>query len=244
MIDAEPLQNRGPPRRLYASSDIHSPHYLLPFKSSLKTVRECCIFMLAGDIVDRGNVAAAEPVFKAIREVSPGSVIVAVFGNEEYHEREDLFRKRYRDIIWLDDEYQVFQCGEKRIAIVGTRGALEKLTSWQKRNMPWLRRVYNERPKIVANLIAEARKEADHVILLSHYALSRETIKGENPAVWPHLYHPGMEEVVKSLKPDAAVHGHAHRGKPKAFVAGVPVYNVAFPLNRAPVRIAIQTRLF
>jgi len=33
------------------------------------------------------------------------------------------------------------------------------------------------------------------------------------------------------------VHGHAHFGKELAFVDGIPVFNVAFPVNRKIVLI-------
>jgi predicted phosphohydrolase len=238
--NAEPMQNRGPSMRIYASSDIHSPHYTILFKYSLRSIeRDYCIFILAGDIVEKGNVEAAEPVFRAVKEHNPNAIIVAVFGNEEYHDREDLFIKRYPDIIWLNDEYRVFDCRQTSLAIVGTRGALERLTSWQRKHMPWLEKIYNERPGKIKSLINKAKKEADLVLLVSHYALTKETIKGENPALWPYLYHSGMEKVLSETKPNAAIHGHSHRGKPKAIVSGVPVYNVAFPLNRRPVKIAM-----
>jgi len=217
---------------------VHSPLYLEAFRSSLSSLSdEPCLFLFAGDIVERGRVEAAGPVFEAARQAAPSSTLVAVFGNEEYHDREDEFRRAYPWVDWLDDEYRVYECAGQRVAVVGTRGALARPTSWQRRNMPWLERVYRERPVRIARLLDEASREADIVILLSHYALARATIKGEDPRVYPYLYSPAMERVVREARPHAAVHGHAHKGTPRAVVSGVPVYNVAFPLNRRPVRV-------
>ena len=242
--DAEPLHRRRPQApSLWGSSDIHSPRYLRGFLSSLPRGGQACLFLLAGDIVDRGRTEAAVPVVRAVREAYPGASIVAVFGNEEYQEIEEELRRLTPEVDWLDDEVKVYECGSARVAVVGTRGALERPTSWQKRHMPWLERVYRERPRIVAGLLREARREADIVVLLSHYALSRATIVGEPRRVWPYLYSPLMERVLVSERPNAAVHGHAHHGTPKAVVAGVPVYNVAFPLNRGPVRVAPRLAL-
>ena len=235
------MQSRGP---LLATADIHSPKYLPLLVKGLERVNvDPCAVLLAGDIVDRGNVAAAAPVFSLIRQRVPGKPIIAVFGNEEYHDLEGEFRRRYPFVTWLDDEYTVIECGEGgRIAIVGTRGALDRPTPWQRRNMPWLERVYRERPARIAGLIDEARREAGKVVLLSHYALSRATIRGENPRIYPYLYSRAMERVIAEKRPDAAIHGHAHRGTPRGSVAGVPVYNVALPLVSAPVLIRLVKR--
>ncbi len=245
MRGAEPLQSRGP--IILATADIHSPHYLMILKSSLTKLsqneKRACLVLLAGDIVDRGRIEAAAPVFNMIREHLPDAKLVAVFGNEEYHELENEFKRVYSYVDWLDDEYRVYECGDSSIGIVGTRGSLEKPTRWQQKNMPWLARIYKERPSIIRRLLQKARGEADKVILLSHYALSKATIKGEHPAIWPHLYDPAMESVIREEKPDAAVHGHAHKGRPYAVVGVTPVYNVALPLNRRLVRLRFRIAL-
>jgi len=222
----------APPFR--ATSDVHSPRYLQLLREAIEADNACGarLVLLAGDMVDRGSVEALAPALGLLRRRYPGARIVAVFGNEEYHDREAAFRHRYPEVAWLDDEYSVFDVGGESVAVVGTRGALARPTRWQRRHMPWLERVYRERPRVVAELIRRARREADKVILLSHYALARATIQGEPLSIWPELYSPDMEKVVAREKPDAAVHGHAHRGTPHATVAGVPVYNVALPLNK------------
>jgi len=239
------MQQGGP--LILATSDIHSPHYLPVLASALRAARReygsPCLILLAGDIVDKGVVVQARPVFDLLWETYPGVPIVAVFGNEEYHELQEKFRKEYSDVTWLDDETAFFDCNNETVSIVGTRGSLARPTRWQRRNMPWIEKVYRKRPTIIRGLLREARREADRVILLSHYALSEKTVKGEPPALWPYLYDPAMERVVAEEKPDAAVHGHAHRGTPFALVNGVPVHNVALPLNRKIVKIKMIIKL-
>ena len=166
--------------------------------------------------------------------------MAAVPGNEDYEEVMGEIRRATPGFAWLEDEYRVFDCPWGSVAVVGTRGALDRLTRWQRRHRPWLARVYRERPAVVARLIDEARREADRVVLLSHYGLARATLRGEDPRIWPELYSSRMERVVAEKRPDAAVHGHAHNGTPRASVARVPVYNVALPLNRAIVKVALR----
>lgn len=227
---------------ILASSDIHSPVYLPLFQRSLgEAERGACLFILAGDIVDKGVVAAAEPVFRAIKEKT-NAKIVAVFGNEEYFDREEEFKKRYPDIVWLSDEYTVVDLDKESLAIIGTRGALQRPTRWQQRHMPWLSEVYRKRPEMLRNLIREARREAEYVIVVSHYALSHHTIIGEDRRFWPEIYSPEMEKVILEEKPDIAIHGHAHKGRPFANVGGIRIYNVALPLNKRVVPVYLGPR--
>ena len=198
---------------------------------------------MAGDLVDRGRVQMLEPVLAVVRSAWGKARLIAVFGNEEYHSVRDDLVKRYRDVLWLDDDKTVVDCNGLRVSVVGTSGSLDRLTRWQERNMPWLKEVYSSRPKKLARLIDEARSEADVVVLVSHYALSRATIRGERPSIWPELYSSSMEELLRSKKPDIAIHGHAHKGTPRAIVSGVPVYNVALPLNRSVTVIRLSRGL-
>jgi Icc-related predicted phosphoesterase len=230
---------RGPFPKLIATSDIHSPRYLQLFKESLQRLRNerWCLFILAGDLIDKGRVEMLSPVLKLIDDKFRDITLVAVFGNEEYNEVREKLRKSFSRILWLDDEYKVFDCGEASLAIVGTQGSLDRLTSWQRKHKPFLKNVYDERVRKVRELIIEAKKEADYVVLVSHYALSKKNLVGEDPRFWPEMYSSKMERVIAETKPDVAIHGHAHNGSRFSMVAGVPVYNVALPLNRAIVEV-------
>ncbi len=225
---------------ILASSDIHSPLYLSLFRKSLDNINsDSCIFILAGDIVDKGVVAAAEPVFRSIRQKN-NFRIISVFGNEEYIDREGEFKRKYSDIVWLNDDYVIVELNEKSVAIIGTRGALGRLTKWQRRHMPWLEEVYNKRPEVIRDLISKAKKEADIVIVVSHYALTHFTIIGEPRHIWPEVYSPRMEKVILEEKPHIVVHGHAHSGRPFANIKGIRIYNVALPLNKRIIPIYIK----
>ncbi len=222
-------------------ADVHSPVYLGLLRKALASAKgKPCAVLVAGDLVERGRAAAAEPVARAVFEKWPGVPVVAVPGNEDYEDVMDEIRRRTPGFTWLEDDYTVIDCGDSAVAIVGTRGALDRLTRWQRKHRPELERIYRGRPSIVAKLIDEARREAGKVVFLSHYGLARATLRGEDPRIWPELYSSRMERVVAEKKPDAAIHGHAHQGTPKAVVAGVPVYNVSLPLNRSVVEVRLK----
>ena len=225
--------------RLLATSDIHSPEYLQRFVVAVNKARESkdrpCLVLLAGDIVDRGNVQAARPVVEVLSSL--GAKIVATFGNDEYQETWDAFRSQYPGVDWLVDELKVYSCGPTSVSVVGTPGALDEPTRWQRQHVPGIDEVYRRRVDTVAELLRQAKKEGGVTVLLSHYGLARATLKGEDPRTYPMLYSSRMEKVVAELKPSLAVHGHAHRGQPFALVGGVPVYNVAFPVNWSLVEL-------
>lgn len=230
---------------VYATADIHCPKYLALFREALARMREApCVLVLAGDIIDRGRVEMLEPVLRAV-EAELGNVdIMAVFGNEEYDEvRDRLVKASEGRIEWLDDSITYRKCDGEVLGFIGTTGALDRPTRWQRSHRPQLARIYAERPLTLERLYSEAKRRAGRVIVVSHYGLARATLKGEDPRIWPELYSSRMEEAMRKLKPDAAVHGHAHNGTPYALVGGVPVYNVALPLNRRMVRIEFRRGL-
>ncbi len=231
--------------RVVATADAHSPRYLSLLKASLLEAPETCSLVIwAGDMVLRGRVEALKPVLEAFKKKYPDTPIVAVFGNEEYWGMEEEFRARYPEVVWLDDEYRVFEVKGSRVAVVGTRGALDRPTSWQRRNKPELWRVYAERPELVEKLISRARKNADAVILVSHYALSFKTVEGEPRRIWPEMGSRRMEEAVRRSRPDIAIHGHAHNARQaETRVDGVPVYNVSLPALRRLAVIGLKRQV-
>ncbi len=214
-----------------ATADVHSPRYLSLLKAGLvEAPKECSLVVWAGDMVLRGRLEALEPVVEAFRRKYPDTPIVAVFGNEEYWGMEEAFREKYPDVVWLDDEYRVFDLDGTRVAVVGTRGALDRPTSWQRRNKPELWEVYAKRPRLVEDLVARSRGEADLVILVSHYALTFKTVEGEPRRIWPEMGSRKMEEALRRSRPDLAIHGHAHNARQTHVrIDGVPVYNVSLP---------------
>ncbi|MCE4608647.1 MAG: metallophosphoesterase [Caldisphaeraceae archaeon] len=228
---------------MVATADIHSPRYIQLFRESMERLNlkeEPCVFLLAGDIIDRGEKEQAGPVFDIISKKFPDTKIIAVFGNEEYSEIWEELRKAYPEVTWLSDECTAIDCGG-RIAIVGTTGALERPTRWQALHIKNIKEVYEKRISNVEVLLREARKKANKVVLLSHYGLSKVTLRGERSSAYNWLYSSRMEQVIVKLRPDVAIHGHAHNGTKFAFLKGIPIYNVALPLNKEIVRVHFKT---
>lgn len=224
-----------------ATADIHSPRGLALFNKALDEARFIPdIFIIAGDIVDKNKIEYAAPVLHRIKKKYPDIPVIAVFGNEEYRGYEDKYRERYPDITWLDDEYIVVEARGEKIGIIGTRGALEKPTTWQARNMPWIAEYYKNLPDKIENLLEIMEKKKPTIkILVSHYGVATETLVGEPRRIWPYLGDPRISRLFAG-RLHVMIHGHAHNAKKtKTIINTTTIYNVSLPANRSIVEITI-----
>jgi len=225
---------------IYAVSDVHSPVYLAQYRSSLRNSsydRGAGLILFAGDMVENGKVDMLKPVVEATRQAFPRATIIAVFGNEEYPELEPRLRALYPGITWLDDEVYYYTREGYTLAVVGSRGSIDRPTRWQKRNIPGITTIYRRRAEKIGELLRQAMRESDQAILLTHYATAKCTLKGEPPRSHPFLYSSLIEKIILRMQPHAVIHGHAHHGNPYCRIGLTPVYNVAFPLNGSLTRI-------
>jgi Icc-related predicted phosphoesterase len=170
--------------------------------------------------------------------------IYACFGNSEFDSVKDRLRDIAKGVItFLDDELAIVDLREaKRVAIVGSRGVLDQPTFWQARNVPHVEELYTTRLGRLDQLLREARSQADYSVLLTHYASTFSTIEGEPRRAFPQMGSRRVEALLRQYHPTLAIHGHAHRGRKRAVVAGVPVFNVALPLHGEIVTIELPPR--
>ncbi|MCX8204138.1 MAG: metallophosphoesterase family protein [Candidatus Nezhaarchaeota archaeon] len=217
--------------KVAATADVHSPRNLELLKASLHRLREADLLILAGDLVFRGRVEAIDKLLSAIQAYYTGPA-VACFGNEEFDEVKEALKERTRGFLrWLDDEPLTLVIKGLKVGLVGTRGCLDQPTSWQLRNVPGVRELYLKRAELIDRLLVEL--SCDYKILFSHYALAKDTLKGERPSVWSQLGSLRMEEVVRRRKPTVAIHGHAHNATVlSTWVDGTLVLNVSLPASR------------
>lgn len=221
--------------RILAVGDVHGFRYLNILLASLKTLINIKpdIIVFAGDMIDGGNVRELRTVMEGIKSKFSNTPVVSVFGNEEYHEVESELIREYPDIVWLNDSITIIYVDEVKIGIVGSRGVLEKLTHWQRKNKPMLEKVYRERPYIIENLIKEVKKEADITIYVSHYAPTFITVRGEPERILPYMGSRDVEGVLRRAKPDIAIHAHAHNARIlETVLDGVRIYNVSLPARK------------
>jgi len=224
-----------------STADIHSPKHLEALKEAIKRVKvRPDVVLLAGDLINKGNVKWYSPTIEAISQLETHR-IVAIFGNEEYEEIHDKLREELGDvIIFLDDESVKLEIKGLSLGIVGTKGSLEQPTTWQERNIPGIKEVYEARIGKVERLLKEL--DTDLRILLMHYAPTFKTLYGEYRSIWPQLGHRGYEKVIEVTRPDLVIHAHAHNGNKKAVLWNIEILNVSFPLWREIVLVKLAKR--
>jgi Icc-related predicted phosphoesterase len=224
-----------------ATSDVHSPRFFGEFVKAIDrmTVKPD-LFLLAGDMIARGEIAEYEKVYNTLF----GKIkcpIVACFGNQEYQQTRDALKQKFHDIKFLDDNASVLQIGSTYIGIIGTTGSLDTPTPWQKANIPNIEKVYQERVAAVDRLMQRLKTHV--TILLMHYAPTYKSLEGENPRFYSSMGSQQFEPILWNRKPNLVVHGHSHRGQKKAWVDTIPVFNVCFMLNREIVVIDTEKDL-
>jgi len=231
--------------RLLAFGDVHGVQYLGVLKASLRSITgpEPHAVLLAGDIVDRGDVRGMELVLSEVKQRFREVPVVAVFGNDEYYEVEDYLTKNYNEVIWLNDTVTVLKTDAGTVGIVGSRGSLDRLTYWQSKHMPQLEVVYRRRVLTIRKLLMDLSAVADVVVLLTHYAPTYQTVKGEPEKIYPYMGCRKLEDVLKEVRPDIAVHAHAHNATVvEATVGSTKVYNVSIPARRGVTYIRYTPR--
>lgn len=218
-----------------ATSDVHSPRYYEDFIKAVDALNvKPDLFLMAGDMVNRGNIEEYEKIYNVLfgKITCP---IIACFGNNEFGEIRDRLKEKYKEIRFLDDQSIMLQVGYATVGIVGTTGSLDNPTFWQSKNIPNIERIYQERISFVDRHLQ--RMVATFRIVLMHYSPTYKTLVGENPRFYGNMGSQVYENVLIQRKPSLVVHGHSHRGLKMAWVDTVPVFNVALGLNKEIVVI-------
>ncbi len=224
-----------------ATADIHSPKYLSLFIKSLKEIRgKPDVFILAGDVVYKNKIEMLKPVIESIHRVLGDIKIIGVFGNEEYRDYEEEYIQKYPEITWLDDSYVVLEINGLKTGFVGTRGALDKPTAWQIKNMPGIQEYYDSLPGKIEEIASILRQRVDKIVFISHYGVTYKNLRGEPRHVWPHLASSKFEKIIMKGLFDLVIHGHAHNAViDKIVIRKTPVYNVSLPARKKIVMIEL-----
>ena len=220
--------------RILATSDIHAPKYLSMLRSSLEKrsgVEEGVdLVLLAGDYVEKGRIQFLKYVLKLLERFR-GKPIIGVFGNEDYDEIRPRIREEAEFIIWLEDEEYEVSINGVKVRVYGTSGVLDKPTSWQERNIPGIKRIYEERLEGIRRFASKPSGSSEIKILLTHYPPTYKTLVGEPRYAWPQMASSRAESIIaRTGGVDFVIHGHAHKSRVlEAVISTTKVYNVAIP---------------
>jgi len=215
--------------KVAAVGDIHAPKYFDLFKNSLeeffKRSEDLTAFLLAGDIIDGSRYEQLDEIRKLMEKIDLPTY--ACFGNNEYTEYANTVMEKLPDIEFLDDSYVTLRKNDKTVAIVGSRGVLDKPTYWQKRTWPDIDKVYENR-RFKLNKLADTC-QADLKILLIHYPPTLKIVEGENLRFIEQMGSNKLEPLIKKF--NLVITAHAHKGKKSVEIEGIPIVNVSLPLR-------------
>ncbi|MEM4718254.1 MAG: metallophosphoesterase, partial [Desulfurococcaceae archaeon] len=215
---------------ILSTADVHSPENLKLFMESIEKVDATPdIVLFAGDMVDKNKVFMYKPIIDAIQRKYCGPKMIAVFGNEEYRGYEKLYMQVYKEITWLHDSY--ISLNNNELCIIGTRGALDKPTTWQSRNIPGIEKYYNALPYKIEQMAIELRNNGCRkIILLTHYGVTYKNLTGEKLESYPYLACSKFEKIIRREIIDLVIHGHVHLGIMElVYLRDTPVFNVSLP---------------
>src|SRR5947199_5979672 len=195
---------------------------------------EAQCLLLAGDLTDHGTPEEASWLAEELSRLTITKV--GVLGNHDYESgQESVVKQKLEEAGIRILDGQPLALGED-MGIAGIKGFAGGFEHAQ------LQR-FGETPlkAFVDACIAEELKlekalfqlRTRHRIALMHYAPCRQTLEGEPLEIFPFLGATRLSGPLDQLRPDFAVHGHAHRGVLRgATLGGIPVYNVALPVLR------------
>lgn len=206
------------------------------FWNLLEKAEEPDLFLLAGDMYVKDKPEKYKTILDYLERLEWKCPIVACFGNREFEQQYDVIKKICGSRIkFLNDESVELKIKGKTIGIAGSKGCLDRPTWWQIKTDPNIRKFYKERAEKIRQLLAGLK--TDIKILITHYAPSYQTLKGENPNIYGGLGCNGLEKTLVETRTTFAIHGHAHLGSRLGFAGSIPIFNVALPVNKGLTKI-------
>ena len=205
--------------RIAAVADIHYPRFYSLFEKSLENLECPDIFLLAGDIVNRGKSEGYSIVVDAIDSFFGNVPIIACFGNEDYnmfHNENQILELVGKRVTFLDNSSVSLPIGDTAIGIIGISNITERV-----KDVSSIRAIFDEQSKWISRSIEELADNTTELVVLSHYSPLSEN---DSTFSW------WFKEAIKNHKPSFIVHGHVHEPiENKIVVESTPVYNVALP---------------
>jgi len=204
---------------------------LEPFWDVIKKNKQPDLLLFAGDMYDFQSPENYETILDFIDLRGWKCPIIGVFGNREFDEDKDLIKTLTKGrMTILEEENVILNIKGEKIGVVGSKGVLDVPTWWMFTNIPDIKDIHSEARQKLEHLLKKLK--CDIKILLTHYAPTYKTLKGENKKIYGNLGSQKMEHVLTNSSVTFAVHGHAHYGIPLAFVDSIPVFNVSFLINK------------
>ncbi len=204
------------------------------------------MLIIAGDLTENGWLGEAEASAELLSMINVPKI--AVMGN---HDLRGLRRRAFRSVFeragveMLEGEHVVVPTASGiEVGIAGVAGSGGGFT------------VLSEDGPVPAKALramaVRMRREAERLdraltqlhtpvrVMVSHFAPTETTLGEEPESKWWMLGNRDLGRVADRHGVDLVLHGHAHLGSPHGLTeGGIPVRNVALPVNREVVVLAL-----
>ncbi len=195
--------------------------------------QEAEVLLLAGDLTDHGTAEEAAWLAEELGQIKMEKC--AVLGNHDYEAGQDVAVRSALSAVGVHvldgDAWELNDLG-----VAGVKGFAGGFDVAQLQRFgetalkTFVDACIEEELKLEKALF---RLRTRHRIALLHYSPCRQTLEGEPLEIYPFLGATRLAGPIDQLRPNLAVHGHAHRGALRgASRGGVPVFNVALPVLR------------
>jgi len=212
------------PAKIAAVADVHSPKFLDEFQFALSKCTQPDLFLLAGDMINRGKVDEYTNVLDAIdSQFCSNFPILACFGNEDPLDiKEELDQITEGRLTFLDEKSITITSSGSRIAIIGISSVSADLLKVQSNTVSEIQTIFEERALLLSQLLQEASSSSDYVILMMHFSPLLEA----NPTEFSWW----VSRAVKTAPPNLIIHGHIHNStRNKLEIGATTIRNVALP---------------
>jgi Icc-related predicted phosphoesterase len=207
------------PVKIAAVADVHSPRFLNEFKIALSVCERPDLFLFAGDMINRGKADKYINVLDTLESQFGSDIpIVACFGNEDPLDLRDELLSMTKDrLTFLDEKSLTLNLSDSRITIVGM-----STVSIDLRDPQTIQTIFEERARQLSQLLQDASRSSDYVILLMHFSPLLET----NPAEFSWW----VSRAIENSAPNLIIHGHIHTSTRYIVEIGATtIRNVALP---------------
>lgn len=212
------------PVKIAAVADVHSPRFLDDFTLALSKCQLPDIFLFAGDMISRGKVDEYSKVLDRIDSALGSSFpIVACFGNEDPVDISDEIQFNTKDrLVFLDGSSIKLSLSGSEIVIVGMSAVNTDLYENQSKDVEEMRALFEDRSSRLSNLLQDASKSSELVVLLMHFSPLLENSSSEF-SWW-------ISKAFEKAPPTLIVHGHVHDSlKTELKIGSTIIRNVALP---------------
>jgi Icc-related predicted phosphoesterase len=220
--------------RIAAVADIH---YGKNAKGKLRDLfvdatSNADVLVIAGDLTEYGSPEEATVLAEDLR-THVRIPVIAVLGNHDFESGKSAEVQSALESVGVTflDGSGIEINGIGFAGVCGFGGGFDRqmLSAWGE---PLIKAFVQESVdhslrlgKALTNLTTEKR------VVVLHYSPIRNTVKGENPEIYPFLGSSHLESAIDNFGASVVFHGHAHGGEAEGKTAkDIPVFNVALPV--------------